>query len=124
MCLAWYFCVWARTRRALAITRIDLAPCVAIDKLAVAPVSIFSFFLVSFFLHSPPPPRPRAPRPPPSPPRALLAPGSRPDEDEEMGGAHTPSPRAPAPPCSSSGSDEDSDEEDGSDSGSSPSLDD
>ena len=48
------------------------------------------------------------------------------DEDEEVGGARTPPPRAPALPCSgTSGSDEDSDEEDDeSDSGSSPSLDD
>ena len=47
------------------------------------------------------------------------------DEDEEVGGARTPSPRAPALPCSgTSGSDEDSDEEDDeSDSGSSPSDD-
>ena len=38
--------------------------------------------------------------PPPALPAARTsgAPGSRPDEDEEMGGAHTPSPRAPAPP--------------------------
>ena len=43
------------------------------------------------------------------------------DEDEEVGGARTPPPRAPALP---SGSDEDSDEEDDeSDSGSSPSDD-
>ena len=47
------------------------------------------------------------------------------DEDEEVGGARTPSPRAPASPCSgTSGSDEDSDKDDGSDSGSSPSVDD
>ena len=48
------------------------------------------------------------------------------DEDEEVGGARTPPPRAPALPCSgTSGSDEDSDEEDDeSDSCSSPSLDD
>ena len=48
------------------------------------------------------------------------------DEDEEVGAARTPPPRAPALPCSgTSGSDEDSDEEDDeSDSGSSPSLDD
>ena len=47
------------------------------------------------------------------------------DEDEEVGGARTPSPRVPASPCSgTSGSDEDSDKDDGSDSGSSPSLDD
>ena len=48
------------------------------------------------------------------------------DEDEEVGAARTPPPRAPALPCSgTSGSYEDSDEEDEeSDSGSSPSLDD
>ena len=52
------------------------------------------------------------------------------DEDEEVGAARTPPPRAPALPCSGTSgsvedSDEDSDEEDDeSDSGSSPSLDD
>ena len=48
------------------------------------------------------------------------------DEDEEVGGARAPPPRAPVLPCSgTSGSDEDSDDEDDeSDSSSSPSLDD